>query len=213
MAQSGVAVTTDESSRHARRAIDPITDAEAPRSNSRVRVERASGERAPAARTDRIRREARTRADRMSSYDPYADLWPERGTSHRGFAEPRAQQRASTYGRYDDVYADSRPQRATTLHSYADAQDGPVTSDDSHAETWEERMAAYDAPQERRTVTIRGQVADRYVPRRPASSRRRPERRYERTGFRPDRTAMWAVLLSVALVLAAVASAHAAMLH
>jgi hypothetical protein len=212
MAQSGVAVTRDERSRHGRRAIDPITDAEVPRSNSRVRVERASGERAPAARTDRIRREARTRADRMSSYDPYADLWPERGTSHRGFAEPRAQ-RASTYGRYDDAYADSRPERAITLDSYAQAQDEPITSDDSHAESWEERMAAYDAPAERRTVTIRGQVADRYVPRRPASSRRRPERRYERTGFRPDRTAMWAVLLSVALVLAAVASAHGAMLH
>jgi hypothetical protein len=208
MAQSGVAVTTDERSRHGRRAIDLITDAEVPRSNSRTRVERASGERAPAARTDRIRREARTRADRMSSYDPYADLWPERGTSHRGFAEPRAQ-RASAYGA--DI--DARPERVSTRNSYGDAWAEPVTPDDSPATTWEERLAAYDAPQERRTVTIRGQVADRYVPRRPASSRHRPERRYERVGFRPDRTAMWAVLLSVALVLAAVASAHGAMLH
>jgi hypothetical protein len=64
----------------------------------------------------------------------------------------------------------------------------------------------------RRTVTIRGQVADRYATPRPGS-RRRPERRYERTGFRPDRAAMWAVLLGVMLILAAVTSAHAATLH
>jgi hypothetical protein len=64
----------------------------------------------------------------------------------------------------------------------------------------------------RRTVTIRGQVADRYATPRP-SSRRRPERRYERSGFRPDRAAMWAVVLGVMLILAAVTSAHAATLH
>ena len=64
----------------------------------------------------------------------------------------------------------------------------------------------------RRTVVIRGQVADHYAAPRP-SSRRRPERRYERSGFRPDRAAMWAVLLGVMLILAAVTSAHAATLH
>ena len=69
-----------------------------------------------------------------------------------------------------------------------------------------------DARPERRTVTIRGRGSERYVPDR-SSSRRRPERRYERSGFRPDRTAMWAVLLGVMLILAAAASAHAATLH
>ncbi|MFZ1994996.1 MAG: hypothetical protein WAU75_12860 [Solirubrobacteraceae bacterium] len=64
----------------------------------------------------------------------------------------------------------------------------------------------------RRTVTIRGQGADSYATPRP-TSRRRPERRYERTGFRPDRAALWAVLLGVMLILAAVTSAHAATLH
>jgi hypothetical protein len=65
----------------------------------------------------------------------------------------------------------------------------------------------------RRTVTIRGQVPDhRYVTPR-QSSRRRPERRYERSGFRPDRAALWAVLLGMMLILAAVTSAHAATLH
>jgi len=64
----------------------------------------------------------------------------------------------------------------------------------------------------RRTVTIRGQVADRYAMPRP-SSRRRPERRYERSGFRPDRAALWAFVLGLMLILAAVTSAHAATLH
>ncbi|HWE14143.1 MAG TPA: hypothetical protein VG365_11550 [Solirubrobacteraceae bacterium] len=77
-----------------------------------------------------------------------------------------------------------------------------------------ERTAArWDTPPERRTVTIRGHGSERYVPGRAPSSRRRPERRYERSGFRPDRTAMWAVLLGLMLILAAAASAHAATLH
>ena len=65
----------------------------------------------------------------------------------------------------------------------------------------------------RRTVTITGYGAQRnliYAGREP---RRRPaERPYERDGFRPDRVAMWAVLLGVLLVLVAAMSAHAAML-
>ena len=64
----------------------------------------------------------------------------------------------------------------------------------------------------RRTVTIRGQVADRYAAP-SSSSRRRPERRYERSGFRPDRAVLWAFVLGVMLILAAVTSAHAATLH
>ena len=74
--------------------------------------------------------------------------------------------------------------------------------------------ARWDVPAERRTVTIRGRGSERYVAPRPSSSRpRRPQRRYERSGFRPDRTAMWAVLLGLMLILAAAASAHAATLH
>ncbi|MFZ0043785.1 MAG: hypothetical protein WAK93_20920 [Solirubrobacteraceae bacterium] len=64
----------------------------------------------------------------------------------------------------------------------------------------------------RRTVTIRGQRAERYVPRR-ARDPRPSERRYARPGFHPDRTAMWAVLLGVLLILVAATSAHAATLH
>jgi hypothetical protein len=111
----------------------------------------------------------------------------------------------------------------------------------------------------RRTVVIRGQVADRYSPRRsvvhPADVehrpwrangrsvdeqngygrsvsagepvRRAPDRRasgtsrtssrrrrpYDPPRSRPDRIAMWAVLLGIVLLLAAATSSHAAVAH
>lgn len=55
----------------------------------------------------------------------------------------------------------------------------------------------------RRTVTIRGQAAERY----PAAGSR-VERVHERFAFSPDRVAMWAVLLGVLLILVAITSAH-----
>lgn len=60
----------------------------------------------------------------------------------------------------------------------------------------------------RRTVTIRGRGAEHHLPW-PEASRTRPQRRaYERAGFRPDRLAMWAVMLGFLLVLVAIVSAH-----
>jgi hypothetical protein len=64
----------------------------------------------------------------------------------------------------------------------------------------------------RRTVTIHGRGAERYTGRYADGSRRRPQRRHEREGFRPDRAALWAFLLGLMLILAAVTSAHAAVL-
>jgi hypothetical protein len=60
----------------------------------------------------------------------------------------------------------------------------------------------------RRTVTIRGHGAERNLPWAEASRRRPPQRAYERPGFKPDRVAMWAVLLGILLVVVAIASAH-----
>jgi hypothetical protein len=68
----------------------------------------------------------------------------------------------------------------------------------------------------RRTVTITGQGAEGYASRngtRPsAAARHRQLKRHERSGFRPDRVAMWAVLLGVVLMLAAATSGHAAVI-
>src|SRR6202020_1087033 len=63
----------------------------------------------------------------------------------------------------------------------------------------------------RRTVTIRGQVADPRSPRMIEIDRRRPPRRpRERAMNRPDRVALWAVLLCLLLLVVAATSAHAA---
>lgn len=67
------------------------------------------------------------------------------------------------------------------------------------------------APPERRTVTIRGRGAERDLTWTAHQSRRRPARpAHERPGFKPDRAAMWAVLLGLLLVLVAATSSHAA---
>jgi hypothetical protein len=65
----------------------------------------------------------------------------------------------------------------------------------------------------RRTVVIRGQVAPRAGGTASAGpARRRPPRRpSERiAGTRPDRAALWAVMMGVFLILVAVLSAHGA---
>ena len=57
-------------------------------------------------------------------------------------------------------------------------------------------------------MTIRGRGAERNLP-----VARPTLRRHERPGFRPDRAAMWAVILGLVLILVAATSAHAAILH
>ena len=66
----------------------------------------------------------------------------------------------------------------------------------------------------RRTVEIRGRtVAAPVVPRTIEIERRRPARRpIERVGARPDRIAMWALLMGIVLILVAVGTADASVL-
>ena len=59
----------------------------------------------------------------------------------------------------------------------------------------------------RRTVQITGRGAERNLP-----VARPTLRRHEREGFKPDRAAMWAVVLGLLLILVAATSAHAAVL-
>jgi hypothetical protein len=70
------------------------------------------------------------------------------------------------------------------------------------------RPAASSAAPIRRTVTIRGRGAEGHLPWPDASPTRSNRRAYERAGFRPDRLAMWAVLLGFLLVVVAILSAH-----
>lgn len=66
----------------------------------------------------------------------------------------------------------------------------------------------------RRTVEIRGRtVPAPIVPRNVEVERRRPPRRaIERVGPRPDRVAMWALLMGIVLILVAVGTADASVL-
>jgi hypothetical protein len=71
--------------------------------------------------------------------------------------------------------------------------------------------APQDTATARRTVVIRGHGSRGYAPSRGGyEARLRP---HERSGFKPDRVALWAVLLGLALLLGAVTSSHAATLH
>jgi hypothetical protein len=70
-------------------------------------------------------------------------------------------------------------------------------------------MIAPLAPPARRTVQITGRTVA--PPRLVEVERRRPARRpTERIGPRPDRVALWAVLLGFFLILVAATSSHAA---
>jgi hypothetical protein len=63
----------------------------------------------------------------------------------------------------------------------------------------------------RRTVVIRGQVAPPRAPHAGPTRRRPPRRPSERiAGTRPDRAALWAVMMGVFLILVAVMTAHGA---
>ena len=91
----------------------------------------------------------------------------------------------------------ARPVAARPVSSAAPPRAGVRAAGDAHAAGIEGR----------RTVTIRGRGAERNLP-----AARPTLRRHERSGYRPDRTALWAVLLGVLLILVAAASAHAAVL-
>jgi hypothetical protein len=81
--------------------------------------------------------------------------------------------------------------------------------------TTEPATGALSPPPARRTVTITGRgVTAPALPRLVEVERRRPARRpAERVGPRPDRIALWAVLLGFFLILVAATSSNAAVHH
>jgi hypothetical protein len=82
------------------------------------------------------------------------------------------------------------------------------------AERPQRASASPVAPAGRRTITITGHGDDRQTGRAELTGRPRPQRRaHERPGYRPDRLALYAVLLGVVLVLVAATSSHAATLR
>jgi hypothetical protein len=75
----------------------------------------------------------------------------------------------------------------------------------------EPRAGAIQLPADgRRTIVITGHGADHHPA--PRTRRESSLRIHERSGFRPERMALWAFLLGLALVLGATTSSHAAVL-
>jgi hypothetical protein len=103
------------------------------------------------------------------------------------------------------AHASSRASEALDERSGASASEAaPYRKHAGRQSAVSVRPAAATGIAGRRTVTIRGRGSERYAA--PARSARRSRR----AGARPDRIAMWAVLLGVLLVLAAATSSHAA---
>jgi hypothetical protein len=107
-------------------------------------------------------------------------------------------------------YADA----AAAPRRYADTAAAPRRAGDMAAAPRRSGYGDAVALPDRRTVEIRGRtVPAPAVPRTIQLDRRRPPRRAaERVGPRPDRLALWALLMGLVLILVAVSTAHAATL-
>ena len=120
-----------------------------------------------------------------------------------------------------DVYArtDEARRRADRAEDHARhaARERPHAEADAVRSPAGDRRGAHargTAIPARRTVEIRGRtVPAPAVPRTVESERRRPPRRpIESVGTRPDRVAMWALLMGIVLILVAVGTADASAL-
>jgi hypothetical protein len=87
----------------------------------------------------------------------------------------------------------------------------PVRTVAAEDDRWmPETATAATSPEGRRTVVITGRGAERgYVPSR---RRERDLKPHERAGFKPERLALWAFLLTLLLILVAATSSHGAVL-
>jgi len=153
------------------------------------------------------------------------DDWALAEAEDRGLAEVAGRSTRERSDRHRSLVAVDRERPAAPFDAELDAATGADT--DAGAEpapaVEPRRMASTEpptgnpwdepvgAPGQRRTVVITGRGA--MVP---SGSRRRGLEAglpvHQRSGFKPDRVAMWAVLLGLLLLLAAATSSHAAVL-
>lgn len=127
-------------------------------------------------------------AETQSEFDALMQRWNDAYGDGAGAEQSSAQREISA--QVSDAY-DIDSFDYDDLARYTDA---PVVEDPS---------GAYVDESGRRTVVITGRGAERYSP--PSRRRQASELRFhERSGFNPDRTAMWAVLLGLALLIGCV---------
>jgi hypothetical protein len=135
-------------------------------------------------------------ADRIRIED---EVWEEAFASRVRSRPPRTRAVLAAVAAQDPVRLTPRP---AALPDPVPLAESPATP---RLELAQPGLGQPDAP--RRTVRIQGRGAERNLP--VASSRQRARRPHESAYFKPDRLAMWAVLLGFMLVAAAMLSAHA----
>jgi hypothetical protein len=167
-----------------------------------------------------------SRAADAESYRVEVDRYWRRTAKRRAAAEAR---RADGFARADRAVVRARraEQAAPAIRDSefaAPRVPPPLPPAAQSADPYREMLHAWarETAQEppvasgRRTVSITGHGAEGYASRNgvlaSAAERHRNLPRHERSGFQPDRVAMWAVLLGMMMVLAAAASAHAAVI-
>ncbi|HEX3617000.1 MAG TPA: hypothetical protein VHU61_10710 [Solirubrobacteraceae bacterium] len=145
------------------------------------------------------------------------------------YEEPRYDEARYDEPRYDEPQYDDGPYAGDVAPQRAGTWDQPTAVHSHFDEMMEEWNAAYGSGVDRdleerdgdrafdlsdrgqgpsqgarRTVLITGHGDDRYLPA-PRQRRSSELRFHERSGFSPDRAGLWAVLLSLALVIGAIA--------
>jgi hypothetical protein len=170
----------------------------------------------------------RFRGPESESYRVEVDRYWRRTASRRAAAEAR---RADGFARADRAVARARraerpeqPERAEQVtrggRRERAAESATAERDDPYREmlhAWAHETAQQPpVATGRRTVSIKGHGAEGYTTRNgtraSVAERHLQLPRHERSGFQPDRVAMWAVLLGMVMILAAAASAHAAVI-
>jgi len=150
--------------------------------------------------------EARRRADLAESADRRASL--ERRPTEVAERRPDGVAERRTAGLAEQRPAEVVARRSAAVverRSYDSGKPAPVARRGPHP-----KGTAMPA---RRTVEIRGRtVPAPAVPRVELDRRRPPRRAIERVGQRPDRLALWALLMGLMLILVAVGTADASVL-
>jgi hypothetical protein len=151
-----------------------------------------------------VEREARVAPRQQDEYDDrYADEAPD----DRHVYEQR-DERASSRGRQQPAYRedawDSEPinvERELDV-AWGGRLSAPVGAETYEVDPYDFEPSFGDEPSGRRTVVITGRGASSYPVRRPRSTELAF---HERDSFNPDRTAMWAVLMGIALLIGCIA--------
>jgi hypothetical protein len=144
--------------------------------------------------------------------DPWADEAFARLSDRDGYVSGQPVYRADADAEFEaarqqwsDAYSEalSQAEEAEALEQHEEFDRDDVASY-ANARVVEDRSGAFDLSDSgRRTVIITGRGDARYIPE--PRRRSRELRFHERSGFNPDRAALWAVLLGVMLLIGCIA--------